>query len=160
MLKPILTMAVVSIVGLSSVACTTSQEKVAHYGVGGAALGALAGTAIAGGGSGTTAGATVGALVGTMAGVAEVQKKRNKREVYAAPNYPQLCTYRDARGVAYEAPCSQPVKHPQLCTYRDARGVTYEAPCSQPVKHPQLCTYRDEKGVLFQAPCSRSMKSH
>ncbi|MEL6089489.1 glycine zipper domain-containing protein [Bartonella schoenbuchensis] len=126
MLKSILTMTVVAIVGLSSVACTTTEQTVAGYGVGGAALGALAGTAISGSSSGAVPGAAIGAIAGTVTGAAAAQKKQK------TPQQVPLCTYRDVRGQLYQAPCPQPV--PQLCTYRDARGQLYQAPCPQPVQ--------------------------
>ncbi|MBX4335855.1 hypothetical protein [Bartonella raoultii] len=129
MLKSILKVAVVSAVGFSSVACTTDDQRVARYGVGGAALGALAGTVIGGSSSGAAlTGAAVGALAGTVTGAAANQR-RQQRQVIVQPAPVQLCTYRSRSGRAYRAPCSRPVHTPKLCTYRDGRGVMYKAPC-------------------------------
>ncbi|GAA5107531.1 hypothetical protein [Bartonella jaculi] len=131
MLKSILKVAVVSAIGLSSVACSVNDQRVARYGVGGAALGALAGTAIAGSTPGAAlTGAAFGAIAGTVTGAAANQKKQQSQ-------VGQLCRYRDYRGYVYQAPCPQRVQErvrakvraPQLCTFRDGRGVMYKAPC-------------------------------
>ncbi|AQX28480.1 MULTISPECIES: hypothetical protein [unclassified Bartonella] len=124
MLKPILTMAVIAVVGLSSTACTVSERKITEYGVGGAALGALAGSAIGGGTVGAAAtGAAVGAIAGTVTGVSAVQRKNQKKVIQQST----LCTYSDGKGGVYKAPC--PSQEPQLCTYTDKRGKLYQAPC-------------------------------
>ncbi|MET3589226.1 outer membrane lipoprotein SlyB [Bartonella silvatica] len=129
MLKSVLKVAVVSAIGLSTVACSVSDQRVARYGVGGAAIGALAGTAIGGSTPGAAlTGATFGALAGTVTGAAVNQKKRQKQ------NAQSLCTYRSRRGQLYQAPCSPIVQRPQLCTYRDGRGIFYQAPCPQRVR--------------------------
>ncbi|WP_142415998.1 glycine zipper domain-containing protein [Bartonella massiliensis] len=128
MLKSILKVAVVSAIGFSAVACTTTDERVARYGVGGAAIGALAGTAIGGSTPGAAlTGAAFGALAGTVTGEAVNQRRQQKRAS-------QLCTYRGRRGYVYQAPCAQRVPVQQLCTYRDARGVMYQAPCPRRVR--------------------------
>ncbi|EJF89710.1 hypothetical protein ME1_00480 [Bartonella vinsonii subsp. arupensis OK-94-513] len=133
MLKSILKIAVVSAIGLSTVACTTTDERVAQYGVGGAAIGALAGTAIAGSSpEAALTGAAFGALAGTVTGAAVNQRKQQKQ---MAIQQSTLCAYRDYRGQVYQAPCPQRVRTPhkthapRLCAYRDGRGVMYKAPC-------------------------------
>ncbi|WP_144752629.1 MULTISPECIES: glycine zipper domain-containing protein [Bartonella] len=128
MLKSILKVAVVSAIGFSSVACTTTDERVARYGVGGAAIGALAGTAIGGSTPGAAlTGAAFGALAGTITGEAANQRRQQRQAS-------QLCTYRSRRGYVYQAPCAQRVPVRQLCTYRDARGVMHQAPCPRRVR--------------------------
>ncbi|ABM45022.1 hypothetical protein X471_00832 [Bartonella bacilliformis str. Heidi Mejia] len=126
MLKPILTMTVVSLVGLSSVACTIAERRTAKYGTGGAALGAIAGSALTGTAEGTVVGAALGTLVGTTAGVArnEQKKKRNAQKA------PPMCTYQNSQGRQYQAPCPQS-QSIQLCQYSDGRGRLYQAPCPQ-----------------------------
>ncbi|WP_336293910.1 hypothetical protein [Bartonella sp. CB169] len=127
MLKSILKVAIVSVIGLSSVACSVNDERVARYGVGGAALGALAGTAIAGSTpEAAIAGAAVGAVAGSVTGAA-VNQKRQKRQMATQPAL--LCTYRTREGRIYQVPCAQRVQTPKLCVYRDKRGVVYQAPC-------------------------------
>ncbi|WP_455477943.1 hypothetical protein V3565_04095 [Bartonella sp. B10] len=126
MLQSILRVAVVSAIGISTVACSVSEQRVAGYGVGGAALGALAGTALVGGAAqAALAGATIGAIAGTVTGVAANQKEQNKVMI----QQPSLCTYRGHGGKIYKAPCPQNNQMPQLCTYRDVRGALYQAPC-------------------------------
>jgi len=87
-----------SIIAMMSVAfivtgCTTNERRTAGYGVGGAAIGALAGGAIGGSGRGALAGAAIGAVAGTLIGVAKTR------------NGVQYCHYRDRNGRTYEAPC-------------------------------------------------------
>ncbi|OPB32256.1 glycine zipper domain-containing protein [Bartonella sp. AR 15-3] len=129
MLKLVLTMAVITVVGLSSTACTVSERKISEYGVGGAALGALAGSAIGGGTLGSvTTGAAVGAIAGTVTGAAAVQKKNQKKMLHQRViQQSSLCTYSDGKGYVYKAPCAS--QTPQLCTYTDQRGKRYQAPC-------------------------------
>lgn len=80
MLKSILKVAVVSAIGFSSVACTTTDERVARYGVGGAAIGTLAGTAIGGSTPGAAlTGAAFGALAGVVTGEAVNQRRQQNR---------------------------------------------------------------------------------
>ncbi len=133
MLKSVFTMAVIAAVGLSSTACTMSERKITEYGVGGAALGALAGAALDGGKLGAvTTGAAVGAIAGTVTGVAAVQRKNQKKMVQQQViQQSGLCTYRDGKGYVYKAPCTHQTPHqiPQLCTYTDQRGQRYQAPC-------------------------------
>lgn len=139
MLKSILKVAVVSAMGLSTVACSVSDQRVARYGVGGAAIGALAGTAIAGGTpEAALTGAAVGAIAGTVTGAA-VNQQRQQRQIMVQES--QMCTYRTHRGGVYQAPCAHRVRAPQrtshmpkLCTYRDGRGVMYQAPCHKRVR--------------------------
>ncbi|UNE54039.1 glycine zipper domain-containing protein [Bartonella machadoae] len=133
MVKSILKIAVVSAIGLSTVACTTNDERVARYGVGGAAIGALAGTAIGGSTPGAAlTGAAFGALAGTVTGAAVNQQKQQKQ---AAAQRVPMCTYRNYRGQIYQVPCTQRVRAshtthmPKLCVYRDGKGVMYKAPC-------------------------------
>ncbi|WP_455481849.1 hypothetical protein V4P56_05195 [Bartonella sp. B35(2025)] len=126
MLQSILRVAVVSAIGISTVACSVSEQRVAGYGLGGAALGALAGTALIGGAAeAALAGATVGAIAGTVTGVAANQKKQPNIIVQQPP----LCTYHGRGGQVYQAPCPQKKQVPKLCTYRDEKGVMYRAPC-------------------------------
>ncbi|MBB4075731.1 outer membrane lipoprotein SlyB [Bartonella fuyuanensis] len=129
MLKSIFKVAVVLVIGFSSVACTTNDERVARYGIGGAAIGALAGTAIAGTTPGAAlTGAALGAFAGTVTGAAANQKRQQKQES-------QLCMYRGRRGSIYQAPCVQRIQQVQeLCTYRNARGVMYQAPCPHRIR--------------------------
>ncbi|EJF78481.1 hypothetical protein MCO_00665 [Bartonella sp. DB5-6] len=135
MLKSILKVAVVSAIGLSTVACSVNDQRVARYGVGGAAIGALAGTAIAGSTPGAAlTGAAFGALAGTVTGAA-VNQQRQQRQVIVQQS--PMCTYRTHRGEIYQAPCAHRVQAPhmpKLCTYRDGRGVKYQAPCSRRVR--------------------------
>ncbi|MGF7157191.1 hypothetical protein [Bartonella heixiaziensis] len=133
MLKSILKVAVVSAIGLSSAACTVNDQRVARYGVGGAAIGALAGTAIAGSTPGAAlTGAAFGALAGTVTGAAANQKRQQQSQAA------QLCTYRGHGGYMYQAPCPQRVREkvrtPKLCAFRDRRGVMYKAPCPRHVR--------------------------
>lgn len=95
MFKRISVIAMVSALGLATVACSPNEQRTAGYGVGGAALGALAGGAIKGNGKGALRGAAIGAAAGTLVGVAT---KRNGV---------QYCNYRDAYGQMYQAPCNQ-----------------------------------------------------
>ncbi|WP_212112721.1 glycine zipper domain-containing protein [Bartonella queenslandensis] len=128
MLKSVLKVAVVSAIGFSSVACTTNDERVARYGLGGATIGALAGSAIGGSTAGAVlTGAAFGALAGTVTGEAANQRRQQRQAS-------QLCTYRGRRGHVYQAPCAQRVPVQQLCTYRDARGMMYQAPCPRRVR--------------------------
>ncbi|WP_019221124.1 hypothetical protein [Bartonella senegalensis] len=132
MLKSILKVAVVSAIGLSTVACSVNDQRVARYGVGGAAIGALAGTAIAGSTAGAAlTGAAFGAIAGSVTGAAVNQQKQQRQIIM---HHPSLCTYRNRKGRVYHAPCAQKVQTPQLCTYRDGRGVMYKAPCPQRVR--------------------------
>ncbi|WP_273756568.1 glycine zipper domain-containing protein [Bartonella sp. MM73XJBT] len=139
MLKSFLKVAVISAIGLSTVACTTNDQRVARYGVGGAAIGALAGTAIAGSTPGAAlTGAAFGAIAGTVTGAAVNQKREQRREgqIVIHPST-AMCTYRGHKGHYYKAPCAQKMhtqKIPQLCTYRDGRGVMYKAPCPRRVR--------------------------
>ncbi|GAA4657505.1 hypothetical protein [Bartonella pachyuromydis] len=135
MLKSFLKVAVVSAIGLSTVACTTNDQRVAQYGVGGAAIGALAGTAIAGSTPGAAlTGAAFGALAGTVTGAAVNQQKQQKQQRQIVVHQAPLCTYHNRKGRVYHAPCAQKVQTPQLCTYRDGRGVMYKAPCPRRVR--------------------------
>ncbi|EJF84386.1 hypothetical protein [Candidatus Bartonella washoeensis] len=130
MLKSILKVAVVSAIGLSSAACTVNDQRVARYGVGGAAIGALAGTAIAGSTPGAAlTGAAFGALAGSVTGVAANQKRQQSQVAQQS----SMCTYRGHRGRIYQAPCHHKGV-PQLCTYRDGRGAVYQAPCPRRVR--------------------------
>lgn len=86
--------AVVAVLALSTAACTTGEQRTAGYGVGGAALGALAGGAISGSGRGALTGAAIGAVAGTLVGAAQTR------------NGVQYCRYRDNYGRVYEAPCN------------------------------------------------------
>lgn len=139
MLKSFLKVAVVSAIGLSTVACTTNDQRVARYGVGGAAIGALAGTAIAGSTPGAAlTGAAFGAIAGTVTGAAVNQQKQQRQEGQIVIHQSTaMCTYRGHKGHYYKAPCAQRVhkkQTPQLCTYRDGRGVMYKAPCPRRVR--------------------------
>ncbi|HWD12441.1 glycine zipper 2TM domain-containing protein [Pseudochrobactrum algeriensis] len=86
--------AVTAVLAFSTVACTTGEQRTAGYGVGGAALGALAGGAIGGNGRGALTGAAIGAVAGTLLGAAQTR------------NGVQYCRYRDNYGRVYEAPCN------------------------------------------------------
>jgi len=92
-MKKISTLIMVSLMGISTVACTNDERRVAGYGAGGAAIGALAGGALTGRTRGAVAGAAIGAVAGTLVGVARTQ------------NGVRYCHYRDRRGRVYEAPC-------------------------------------------------------
>ena len=94
MLKRISMIAMVSAFGFAMVACTPNEQRTAGYGVGGAALGALAGGAIQGHGKGALAGAAIGAAAGTVVGAATTR------------NGVQYCNYRDPYGRMYQAPCN------------------------------------------------------
>lgn len=93
MLKRLTTVSFIAALSVASVACTQSEQRTAGYGVGGAALGALAGGAIGGNGRGALTGAAIGAAAGTVVGVATTR------------NGVQYCNYRDTRGRVYQAPC-------------------------------------------------------
>ncbi|GGB03173.1 membrane protein [Brucella endophytica] len=87
-----LSMIIVSgLLALSTAACTTADQRTAGYGVGGAALGALAGGAIGGNTRGALAGAAIGGLAGTLIGASQ------SRQGY--------CRYRDQYGRVYEDRC-------------------------------------------------------
>ncbi|MBX8801271.1 MULTISPECIES: glycine zipper domain-containing protein [Pseudochrobactrum] len=86
--------AVTAVLAFSTVACTTGEQRTAGYGVGGAAIGALAGGAIGGNGRGALTGAAIGAVAGTLLGAAQTR------------NGVQYCRYRDNYGRVYEAPCN------------------------------------------------------
>ena len=92
MLKSLLTIAVAGLLALSVAGCTTADQRVAGYGVGGAALGALAGGAI-NGGKGALAGAAIGGAGGALVGAAT----NNSSGGY--------CTYQNRYGERYRAPC-------------------------------------------------------
>ncbi|WP_336287477.1 MULTISPECIES: hypothetical protein [unclassified Bartonella] len=126
MLKSILKITAVSAVGVSLVACSLDEQRVAGYGVGGAALGALAGTAVGNSPDAALTGAALGAVAGTVTGVAVNQKKQQSQIIVQQP---QMCTYRSRRGRVYQAPCPQTPQTPQLCTYRGHAGALYQAPC-------------------------------
>jgi len=82
-----------SVIALSLTACTTDERRTAGYGVGGAAVGALAGGAIGGNARGALTGAAIGAAAGTLVGVAQTR------------NGVQYCRYRDHNGRVFEARC-------------------------------------------------------
>ncbi|MEK1851144.1 MAG: hypothetical protein AAAC48_04500 [Phyllobacterium sp.] len=92
MLKSLSTIAVAGLLALSVAGCTTSDQRVAGYGVGGAALGALAGGAI-NGGKGALAGAAIGGASGALVGAA------------TNPRPSGYCTYQNRYGERYRAPC-------------------------------------------------------
>ncbi len=83
----------VAVIALASTGCTTAERRTAGYGVGGAAIGALAGGAIGGDTRGALTGAAIGAAAGTLIGVAQTR------------NGVQYCRYRDRHGRIFEAPC-------------------------------------------------------
>lgn len=85
--------AVAGLLALSTAACTSNEQRTAGYGVGGAAIGALAGGAIGGNGRGALTGAAIGAVAGTLVGAATTR------------NGVQYCRYRDNNGRVFEAPC-------------------------------------------------------
>lgn len=93
-MKRICVIAAVAVMGLTTVACTQQEQRTAGYGVGGAALGALAGGAIGGNGRGALTGAAIGAAAGTLVGVAQTR------------NGVKYCNYRDRQGRMYQAPCN------------------------------------------------------
>ncbi|ALE03144.1 glycine zipper family protein [Bartonella ancashensis] len=123
MSKPIFKMAVVGLIGFSSVACLDEERRVAKYGVGGAALGTIAGAALTGTTDGAASGAVLGAAVGTFSGVAQ-NKKKERKSISLQP----MCQYRHSNGQIYQMPCPQTV---QLCTYSQRDGTLYTAPCIQ-----------------------------
>ncbi|MCO4317553.1 hypothetical protein M8997_010190 [Phyllobacterium sp. 21LDTY02-6] len=92
MLKTLSTVAVAAVLAFSVAGCTTSEQRTAGYGVGGAALGALAGGAI-GGGRGALAGAAIGGASGVVVGAATSNDGR------------RYCTYENRYGERYRAPC-------------------------------------------------------
>jgi len=92
-MRTILTIVTIGILGLAVAACTHDERRVAGYGAGGAAIGALAGGAITGRTRGALAGAAIGAAAGTLVGVAQTR------------NGVRYCHYRDRRGRRYEARC-------------------------------------------------------
>jgi len=83
----------VAAMGLAVAACTANEKRTAGYGIGGAALGALAGGALSGKGRGAVAGAAIGAAAGTVVGASQSR------------NGTKYCNYRDAYGRMYQAPC-------------------------------------------------------
>ncbi len=85
--------AVVGMLAFSTAACTSSEQRTAGYGVGGAAIGALAGGAIGGNGRGALTGAAIGAVAGTLVGASQSR------------NGVQYCNYRDRYGRIYEDRC-------------------------------------------------------
>lgn len=85
-------LAIVS-VALALTGCTASEKRTAGYGVGGAAIGALAGGAIGGNTRGAVTGAAIGATAGTLIGAAQSR------------NGVQYCRYRDSQGRVFEARC-------------------------------------------------------
>ncbi|MGH6861720.1 MAG: hypothetical protein ACRECY_15820 [Phyllobacterium sp.] len=93
MLKSLSTVAVAALLALSVAGCTTNEKRTAGYGVGGAALGALAGGAI-GGGRGALAGAAIGGTGGVLVGAATADN-----------NGRRYCTYENRYGERYRAPC-------------------------------------------------------
>lgn len=93
MMKRISVIAVAAVMGLATAACTSNEKRTAGYGIGGAALGALAGGAIGGSGRGALAGAAIGGAAGTVVGAAQTR------------NGTKYCNYRDAYGRIYQAPC-------------------------------------------------------
>lgn len=98
-IKIILLFALVSSLG----ACTQFDQRVAGYGTGGAAFGALAGGAITGTGRGALAGAAIGAAAGIAAGADGGEAPRYRKTYYRDDS--ELCTYRDAYNRLYQAPC-------------------------------------------------------
>lgn len=92
MLKSLSTVAVAALLALSVAGCSQTEQRTAGYGVGGAALGALAGGAI-GGGRGALAGAAIGGASGVVVGAA------------TADNGRRYCTYENRYGERYRAPC-------------------------------------------------------
>ncbi|MGN8020676.1 hypothetical protein ACTJJ7_08140 [Phyllobacterium sp. 22229] len=95
MLKSLSTVAVAALLAFSVAGCTTSEQRTAGYGVGGAALGALAGGAI-GGGRGALAGAAIGGVGGVAVGAATANNDGGGR---------RYCTYENRYGERYRAPC-------------------------------------------------------
>lgn len=94
MLKSLSTIAIAGLLALSVAGCTTSDQRVAGYGVGGAALGALAGGAITGSGRGALAGAAIGGAGGALVGAATNNNSGGR-----------YCTYENRYGERYRAPC-------------------------------------------------------
>ena len=93
MLKSLSTIAVAGLLAFSVAGCTTSDQRVAGYGIGGAALGALAGGAIDGG-KGALAGAAIGGAGGALVGAATNPRPSSG-----------YCTYQNRYGERYRAPC-------------------------------------------------------
>jgi len=97
MIKKMSVLAVIAVFGVGTVACTSSDQRVAGYGGSGAVLGALTGAAVSGRGHrgrNAVRGAAIGAVAGTLLGVATTR------------NGVQYCSYRDGYGRIYEAPCN------------------------------------------------------
>ncbi|MEK1853813.1 MAG: hypothetical protein AAAC48_18590 [Phyllobacterium sp.] len=93
MLRKLSMVAVTGLMTLSVAACTTNERRVAGYGAGGAALGALAGGAITGSGRGALTGAAIGAGTGVVVGAATANNDR------------RYCTFENRFGQRYRAPC-------------------------------------------------------
>lgn len=91
-MKRVLVLSVTIAMAFTAAACTQDDKRMAGYGVGGAALGALAGGAI-GKGRGALAGGAIGGAIGTYIGYKRTQ------------NGVRYCQYRDRRGRVYEARC-------------------------------------------------------
>jgi len=92
-MRTISTIIITGLLGLSVAACTQDERRIAGYGAGGAAIGALAGGALTGRTRGVVTGAAIGAVAGTLVGAS--QTRRGVR----------YCHYRDRRGRIYEARC-------------------------------------------------------
>lgn len=92
----------IALLALATTACTTAEQRTAGYGVGGAALGGLAGAAIGGNSRSALAGAAIGGVGGTLVGAANSQ---NAQPTASGPSPYQYCNYTDPYGRPYQAPC-------------------------------------------------------
>lgn len=142
-------MTAISAVGLSLIACSASQQKTAEYGLGGAALGAVAGAAVSGGDGNA---ARRGAAIGAVAGASVANQPPVAPGVVA--QYPGAVAQYPGVSGAYQGG-NAVVVHQPLCTYQDRRGRLYQAPCPQMIQRPRLCIFTDVTGALYQAPCNR-----
>lgn len=92
-MKKITSLLLISVLAFSSTACTQTEQSVAKWGAGGAAVGALGGAVLGRGGGAVLAGAAIGAVAGSAIGYT-----RTKKGV-------RYCQYRDRNGRYFEARC-------------------------------------------------------
>lgn len=113
MKKLLMSIGMTILTGVSLSGCTDTDSRVAGYTTGGAALGALAGAAVAHDtGKGALAGGAIGGALGALTATAQNNNNYYNNGYYsgnAYNNYPSyarnMCMYRDRYGRNVVAPC-------------------------------------------------------
>lgn len=133
MKKKLMTIGIIAALAASASACTQTEQRTAGYGVGGAALGALAGGALSGG-RGALTGAALGGAAGTVIGTATTRNQ--SRVVYGDYDdsgrrivQHRRVLVRPAGAVATMKVTQTTTPTVRYCEQKDAYGETYRAPC-------------------------------